>query len=48
VLWTGGWADLEASVNGKLVLEAPEFSDVGSCITVADRLVAQLLDSAGR
>jgi hypothetical protein len=46
VLWTGGWADLEASINGQLVLEAPEFVDVASCVAVADALVARLLGPA--
>jgi len=46
VLWTGGWADLEASINGQVVLEAPEFFDVESCVAVADALVARLLGPA--
>jgi hypothetical protein len=46
VLWTGGWADLEAAIDGELVLDAPEFVDVQSCVAVADALVERLLDSA--
>lgn len=46
VLWTGGWADLEASIDGQLVLEAPQFADVQSCVAVADGLVERLLGSA--
>jgi len=46
VLWAGGWADLEASVNGQVVLETPEFVDVASCVAVADALVARLLGPA--
>jgi hypothetical protein len=46
VLWTGGWADLETSINGQLVLEAPEFVDVASWVAVADALVARLLGPA--
>lgn len=46
VLWTGGWADLEASIGGELVFEAPEFVDVQSCVAVADGLVERLLGPA--
>lgn len=46
VLWTGGWADLEAAIDGQLVLEAPQFADVQSCVAVADALVERLLGSA--
>jgi hypothetical protein len=46
VLWTGGWADLEASINGQVVLETPEFVDVEACVAVADALVGRLLDRA--
>jgi hypothetical protein len=45
VLWTGGWADLAASINGEVVVEAPEFVDVAGCVAVADVLVARLLGS---
>ncbi len=43
VLWRGGWADLDAVVNGELVVEAPEFADVASCVHAADWLVERLL-----
>jgi hypothetical protein len=46
VLWTGGWADLEASINGQVVAETPVFADVASCVAVADALVARLLGPA--
>lgn len=46
VLWTGGWADLEASINGQVVVETPEFADVASCVAVADALAARLLGPA--
>jgi hypothetical protein len=46
VLWTGGWADLEAVINGQVVLEAPEFTDVRSCVAVAEALVARLAGPA--
>jgi hypothetical protein len=42
VLWTGGWADLEALINGQVVVETPEFTDVPSCVAVAEALVARL------
>ena len=45
VLWTGGWADLEASIDGELVLDAPTFADVQSCLAIADALVERLLGS---
>lgn len=45
VLWTGGWADLEAAIDGELVLDAPEFVDVQSCVAVADALVERLAGS---
>lgn len=41
--WAGGWADLEALINGQVVLETPEFADVEACVAVADALVAGLL-----
>ena len=39
----GGWADLEAFIDGQVVLETPEFADVEACVAVADALVARLL-----
>ena len=46
VLWTGGWADLEATIDGELVLETPEFVDVQSCVAVVVGLVERLLGAA--
>jgi len=46
VLWAGGWADLEASINGQVVLETPEFGNLEACVAVADALVARLVDQA--
>lgn len=43
VLWTGGWADLEAIIHDQIVLEVPQFSNVRSCVAVADALVQRLL-----
>ena len=37
---------LEAAIDGELVLDAPEFVDVQSCVAVADALVERLLTSA--
>lgn len=42
VLWTGGWADLHALIDGELVLENPEFPDLFSCLAVADQLFVRL------
>jgi hypothetical protein len=42
-LWTGGWADLTGLINGELVIEAPDFVDLASCVAVAEGLVARLL-----
>ncbi len=46
VLWAGGWADLEALIDGQVVLETPEFVDLEACVAIADSLVARLLDRA--
>lgn len=46
VFWTGGWADLTALIGGKVVAEAPEFTDSATCVAVADQLVARLLQLA--
>ena len=43
VLWAGGWADLDALIDGRIVSETPEFVDVQSCIAVAEALVERLL-----
>jgi hypothetical protein len=47
VLWIGGWADLDGAIDGQIVVEAPEFIDIRSCVAVADTLVERLLCSAG-
>jgi hypothetical protein len=46
VLWTGGWADFEAVINGKHIVDVPDFVDVSSCVAVADEIVERLLGSA--
>lgn len=43
VLWRGGWADVEASIGGKVLLDAPDFNDVASSVAIVDDLVAALL-----
>jgi hypothetical protein len=47
VLWCGGWADLNGIVADEIVAQAPEFTDVAGCVTVAESLARRLLQRAG-
>ena len=42
VYWTGGWADVNAVIRNEIYTDAPEVTDVDSCIAVAESVVARL------
>jgi len=42
VLWAGGWADMNGSINGEIVYLFPDFSDVTSCVSATEALVNRL------
>ncbi|PYY33284.1 hypothetical protein DEJ16_13895 [Curtobacterium sp. MCJR17_055] len=47
VVWTGGWADADRFVDGRLEATAPDFTDADSAYAAVVDLVAEFLHAAG-
>ena len=43
VLWRGGWADLGGLIGTTVIVDAPGFADVASCVKVVDDFIERLV-----